>query len=99
MNDLPEGEAKILGLVCWGVLRAVAEDYRYEEIAITLVSGGHTFTFTVKTVLTLGWMAYEKKERSVRIPDFSEGQDLVITDLAVKEGKTSPPAHYKKIPG
>lgn len=94
MNDLPEGEAKILGLVCWSVLRAVAEDYRYEEIAITLESGGHTFTFTGKTVLALGWMAYEKKERSVRIPDLTEGQDLVITDLTVKEGKTSPPAHY-----
>ncbi len=94
LDELPEGEAKILGLVCWGVLRAVADDYRYAETVVTLESGGHTFTLKEKAVLDLGWMRYEKKEHADKLPDFVEGQVLTIRDSAIKEGKTTPPSHY-----
>ena len=94
MDDLPEGERKVLGLVCWGLLRAVAGDYRYAETVATLESGGHTFTVKGKTVIDLGWMRYEKKERDQTLPDLSEGQTLVISGKSVKQGKTVAPSHY-----
>ena len=79
MDELPEGERRILGLVCWGLLRAVAGDYRYEETVVTLESGGHTFTVKGKTIIDLGWMKYEKKEREQTLPVLSEGQTLMIS--------------------
>lgn len=94
MDDLPEGERKVLGLVCWGVLRAVAGDYRYTETVTTLKSGGHTFTVKGKTVIDLGWMRYEKKEREQTLPELSEGQELLISNKSVRQGKTVAPSHY-----
>ena len=94
MDDLPAGERKVLGLVCWGVLRAVAGDYRYEEVTATLESGGQTFSIKGKTVIDLGWMRYEKKERDQELPELKEGQVLSITDASVKPGKTVAPSHY-----
>ena len=94
MDDLPEGERKILGLVCWGVLRAVAGDYRYEETVATLESGEHSFTLKGKSVIDLGWMQYEKKEREQTLPELTEGQILAISGKNVKQGKTVAPSYY-----
>lgn len=94
LDKLPEGEAKILGLVCWAVLRAVAGPYRYKETVVTLESGGEFFTARGKTVLDLGWMRYEKKERKDELPMLYEGQVLAISNKFVKQGRTTPPSHY-----
>ena len=93
MGDLPEGERKILALVCWGVLRAVAGDYRYAETEVTLDAGNHTFTIKGSTVLDPGWMQYEKRQREHTIPDFTEGQELEVS-CYVKEGHTSAPKDF-----
>ena len=94
LDELPEGEAKILGLVCWAVLRAVAGAYRYRETVVTLDSGGEIFTAKGKTVLDLGWMRYEKKERTDELPMLYEGQVLAISNKFAKQGQTTPPSHY-----
>ncbi|MGN1306810.1 MAG: DNA topoisomerase, partial [Faecousia sp.] len=93
MGDLPEGERKVLALVCWGVLRAVAGDYRYAETTVSLEAGGHTFTVKETTVLDPGWMQYEKCQREHGIPDFTEGQELEAS-FYVKEGRTSAPKDF-----
>ena len=93
LDELPEGEAKILGLVCWGVLRALAGDCRYSETTMTLNSGGRDFTIKGKAVLDPGWTAYEKKEAERTVPDYNEGQTVEIT-ASVHTCTTTAPSHY-----
>ena len=94
LSLLPDGEAIILGLVCWSVLRAVADDYRYSEAAATLDCGGTMFTVKGKAVIDSGWMRYEKQERTHTLPELAEWQVLEVNGISIKEGQTSAPKPY-----
>lgn len=95
LSTLPAGERKVLKLIARQVLRAVCEAHRFRETVIEIDCGGSIFTAKGKTVTNIGWKAYNDKEQKETIlPTVSEGDNLNITGTAIKEGTTTPPAHF-----
>ena len=93
---LPLGEREILKLASKGLLRGVSDAHRYAETVITVECAGHSFTAKGKTILAPGWKVYDqdKDEKLSAIPDVAQGQQLPVSGIAVKTGKTTPPKHY-----
>jgi len=95
LSTLPAGEREVLKLISRQVLRAVCEAHRYRETVIEIDCGGDIFTAKGKTVTNIGWKAYNDKEQKETIlPTVSEGDKLNITGTTIKEGTTTPPAHF-----
>ena len=95
LNTLPAGEREILKMIAKQVLRAVSESYRYRETTVVISCGGNTFTTKGKTILETGWKAYNEKEQTDKvIPELADGDELTVASSEIKEGKTTPPAHF-----
>ena len=94
ISVLPAGEREILRLVSRQLLCAVSDLHQYAETVVTLDCGGHDFTVKGKTVLVTGWKAYIQEQADKPIPELTEGQNIPVVSVSVKEGKTSPPKHY-----
>ena len=95
LGTLPAGEREVLMMIAKQVLRAVSGACKFCETTAELVCGGAAFTAKGKTVLELGWKAYEDKEQAGKmLPELSEGGKLNVAGSEVKEGKTKPPAHF-----
>lgn len=95
-DRLPMGERGIMKMISQGLLKSTAKPHRYAETILTIECAGHIFKAKGKTVLDLGWKAYEvgNKDKSQQLPTISEGQLLHPSKAEVKEGKTKPPKHY-----
>lgn len=95
-DRLPMGERGILKLIAQGLLKATANAYRYAETVATIECAGHRFKAKGRTVLDIGWKAYDSgdKEKHQQLPELEEGQLLTPSKAVVKEGKTTPPKHY-----
>lgn len=91
---LPEGEATVLRLVCCQLLCAVSEPFTYAETTIEAECAGHTFKVRGKTIIDLGWRAYKGAPDWTPMSDLSEGANVAITSVTVREGKTTPPTAY-----
>ena len=108
LQALPAGQQNILQLIAVRLLAAVGADHEYEESIVTVACEGTDFTARQKKVTKMGWKipealfqgslaaqgALEKEEISLRMPELTEGQELKPVMAAVKEGKTTPPAHF-----
>jgi DNA topoisomerase-3 len=94
ISALPAGEREILWLVSRQLLCAVGEPHQYAETAVTLNCGGHDFTAKGKTVLVSAWKAYMQEQTEKPLPELTEKQNVPVTSIFVKDGKTSPPKHY-----
>ena len=95
LSTLPAGEREVLKLIARQVLRSVCEAHRYRETVIEIDHSGSIFTAKGKTVTNIGWKAYNDKEQKETIlPAVSEGDKLNITGTTIKEGTTTPPAHF-----
>jgi DNA topoisomerase-3 len=85
----------VLKLIARQVLRAVCEAHRYRETVIEIDCDGSIFTAKGKTVTNIGWKAYnDKEQKETLLPTVSEGDKLNITGTTIKEGTTTPPAHF-----
>ena len=95
-KELPKGENAVLGLVCLGLLRAVAAPCRYVQTKIVAECAGTSFSASYKVVLDYGWQQYCPKDKAgdKLNCDLSEGEQLSVTSANVKQGKTEPKAHY-----
>ena len=94
IDSLPLGERQLLTLLARGLLRAVAEPFRYTETAAEIECGGHLFTAKGRTILGRGWKLYEEApETEIMIPDLSEGQTVPVSEAIVQGGKTTPAKH------
>ena len=93
-SALPAGEREILRLVSRQLLCAVSGPHQYAETAVTLDCAGYDFTAKGKTILVPGWKVYLQEQSDKPLPDLAEGQNIPVSSVAVKEGKTSPPKHY-----
>lgn len=103
---LPSGERNILFLIAARLLCAVGEPHTYAETAVNLECGGALFSAKGRTEGAAGWTAAEKAffaalkqkskqaEPAVPLPVLTEGQRLTAESASVKEGATSPPAHF-----
>ena len=95
LNTLPAGEREILTMIAKQVLRAVSESYRYRETTVIISCGSNTFTTKGKTILETGWKSYNDKEQTDKvIPELHDGDELTVASSEIKEGKTTPPAHF-----
>ena len=105
LSALPVGERAILELVALRLLCAVTGPYIYTETAAEVACAGAVFTAKGRTVKQPGWRALDAAYRSSlkneeldnepkSLPKLAEGQELPVADVAVKEGKTTPPKHF-----
>lgn len=95
ISALPVPEQNILKLICRNLLEAISPAYCWAETVVHLDCTGTAFTAKGRTVLKLGWIAYEKtEENQVLLPELREGQAIPVSSVAVKEGQTTPPKHY-----
>lgn len=95
LDALPAGERELLRLMAAQVLRAVSAPHRWLETSVELVCGGVTYSVKGKTVLDPGWRVYDSAERrDTSLPELHEGDELPVLSAEVKEGQTSPPAHF-----
>lgn len=101
LSGLPKGEAAILQLIATRLFVAVGEPYRYAETVIELECGGTNFSAKGRTVLQEGWKAFAPKgkasgtdEKRITLPEMSEGDNLQVNGMEIKEGKTTPPKHF-----
>ena len=94
-STLPVGEREVLKLIARQVLRAVSEMYRYRETVIEIDCGGSVFVAKGKTVTNIGWKAYnDKAQKDTILSAVSEGDELHVVSSVIKEGFTTPPAHF-----
>ncbi|MDL2324405.1 DNA topoisomerase 3 [Ruminococcaceae bacterium OttesenSCG-928-A16] len=103
---LPESERKILSLVAFKLLCAVAERHIFEAVTATLECGGHSFTAKGKSVLAGGWKTIEHRfkrmaktekedaEEETTLPPLVDGQTFENVAASVTEHTTTPPKVY-----
>jgi len=106
LTALPETERKILSLISFKLLCAVAEQHVYEAIAATLDCNGFSFTAKGKSVLAGGWKSIELRYKRVakadkdeeteesNLPPLVEGQTFDSVDATVTEHTTTPPKPF-----
>lgn len=92
ISVLPKGEHEILMLVAKRLIEAVSESFRYAETVITLECCGTIFTAKGKIVLERGWKTDCDKDKL--LPELAEGDVISVSEVAVKEGKTTPPKRF-----
>ena len=95
ISVLPIGEREIMRLVARQLLCAVSDAHKYAETVVTIECGGYSFVAKGKTVLNSGWKAYMQSEQADKaLPNMTEGDTIPISDVTVKEGKSTPPKHF-----
>lgn len=103
LYDLSGPERNIYDLVVRRFLAVLMDPYEYEEIRLTMTIGGETFTAKGRRVISQGWKAAynrsfqleeEEDEQTQNLPELNQGQKLKVESVALKPGKTSPPARY-----
>lgn len=95
LNILPAGEREILTMIAKQVLRAVSEAYRFRETTAEIICGSTAFTAKGKTIINVGWKAYNEKEQTYKVlPELHNGDELTVASSEIKEGTTKPPAHF-----
>lgn len=108
LSGLPAGELALLQLITAKLLCAVGQPYACAETAVTVECAGKEFTAKGRAVLDPGWRELdgrykvtlknrpepEKDKEAKALPLVSEGDTPGVVTAAVKEGKTSPPAHF-----
>lgn len=95
ISVLPAGEREILTMISKQVLRAVSGKYRYCETVAEIAFGDTVFTAKGKTVVEIGWKAYNDTEQTDKVlPELQDGDELNVEGAEVKEGMTKPPAHF-----
>ena len=106
LSVLPAGELALLQLISARLLCAVGQLHAYAETSVVVECAGQEFKAKGRAILNLGWRELDgrykdtlknkpetEKEDKV-LPILSEGDTLSVVTAAVKEGKTSPPAHF-----
>ena len=95
ISVLPTGEREILRLVSRQLLCAVSEPFRYAETVAVLDCAGHIFTVKGRETLADGWKVYTDNEPNEKIlPEIKENGEYPVKSVSVKEGTTTPPAHF-----
>ena len=97
-------EQNIYDLVARRFAAVLLPPFSYEEMELTIQCEGETLRAKGRRVLEEGWHeAYgsalpeedeETEERSQKLPELRQGDDVLLREARVAVGKTSPPARY-----
>lgn len=106
LSALPAGELALLQLISARLLCAVGQPHAYAETSVVVECAGQEFKAKGRAILNPGWQELdgrykdtlknkpEPEKEAKALPILSEGDTLSVVTAAVKEGKTSPPAHF-----
>lgn len=108
LSGLPAGERSLLSLIAARLLCAVGQPYAYAETAVLVECAGYEFKAKGRSVLHPGFKEVDGRYRDTlknkpepdqekeakALPVVSEGQSFEVVTAGIKEGKTSPPAHF-----
>lgn len=106
LSALPAGELALLQLICARLLCAVGQPHAYAETSVVVECAGQEFKAKGRAILNPGWRELDGRYKDTlknkpdpekeakALPILSEGDILSVVTAAVKEGKTSPPAHF-----
>jgi DNA topoisomerase-3 len=102
LYNLSGPERNIYDLVVRRFLAVLLPPCEYEEVQLTMTIGGEMFTAKGKRILEQGWRtAYDKsfsldeeEEETQSLPELQQGKTLTVQSVALKPGKTAPPARY-----
>ena len=101
LEELPEGEKKILQLVAVRFMESIAEPAKYNITEGEVSCLGKFYSYKCKHFAELGWRNVDRIfESEVDIDEgedwftFSPGEEITITGTSVKSGKTTPPKSY-----
>lgn len=104
LNEVPDGEKKILFLIANKLLCATSEKYVYETVTAEISCGGYSFTARGRNNVSDGWKAVEQRfkayqkckdddeEEAVSLT-FTEGDSFTVTS-EMTEHFTQPPKHF-----
>lgn len=106
LDELPEGEKKVLYLIANRILCATGEKHEYETVKAEIECGGTMFLVSGKSVLKDGWKQFEAvfkrshktdkdgEEEEKKLPELSEGKVYAGVQTKVTEHFTQPPKHF-----
>ena len=106
LDEIPEGEKKILFLIACRLICALSSPYIYDSVVSEIESSGFIFTARGRTVIDEGFKAVERKFRDhFKVKDetdedepavmpLSEGQKIDSAAAEITEHWTQPPKHY-----
>ena len=101
LEELPEGEKKILQLVAVRFMESIADPTKYNITEGEVSCLGKFYSYKCKHFAELGWRNVDRIfESEVDIDEgedwftFSPGEEITITGTSVKSGKTTPPKSY-----
>ena len=108
LSGLPAGERSLLSLIASRLLCAVGQPYAYAETAVLVECAGYEFKAKGRAVLNPGFKELDgryrdtlknkpepdKEKEAKALPVLAKGQSCEVVTAGIKEGKTTPPAHF-----
>jgi DNA topoisomerase-3 len=104
LDEVPDGEKKILFLIANKLLCATSDKYVYETVTAEISCGGYSFTAKGRNNVSDGWKSVEQRfksyqkckdedEEEITSFSFTEGDSFTVTS-DVSEHFTQPPKHF-----
>ncbi len=97
LDELPDTERKVYGLIVNRLLCAVDKQYSYTESNYEFWCEDVTFTLKTEAVNKMGWKQYDTEKstaNSVSVSKYNEGDTLDMMNISIKECVTKPPKHF-----
>ena len=108
LKEVPVGEIKVLSLCANRLLCATASRHIYNSTKAEFNCKGNIFKVSGKEVISNGWKDFDdifkKKYKTTeektetddvnKLPDLTEGMNILVEDTRVSEHYTQPPKHY-----
>ena len=108
LDSLPVGERSLLSLIAARLLCAVGQPYAYAETSVVVECAGYEFKTKGRAVLNPGFKELDgryretlknkpepdKEKEAKALPVLTQGQSCSVVTTGIKEGKTTPPAHF-----
>lgn len=101
LDTLPEGEKKILELASIRLAESVSVPCKYKETVAEVTCHGKPYTLKGKYIAEPGWRSIggtndkdTDTDGKVITLDFGVGDEIPISNISIKAGKTTPPKSY-----
>jgi len=103
LSTLPSGENAVLHLIMTCLLCAVSASSEYAETTVVIECAGQLFHVKGRITINPGWQkccavlnGQTLFDQNNSLPEISEGQRCHILSTEIKEGKTTPSAHFSE---
>lgn len=109
LDELTESERRLLFLVANRLICATGEKHIYETTKVLVKCKNKDYTIHGRHIIQNGWkeqenalkkffgiVAEDKEEEEQELPEFVEGQLLLVNDSQITEHFTTPPKHYSE---